>query len=105
VTGGTAHPELDIHSFAFRYSCYSEFGWDYHQVRQLPEDEAMLLAVVFEETGAYQYKKNKELERGTGSGSGADAPMRTGLKDGFEVDFVFGDDDPNDYWSGTDLID
>lgn len=70
-------------------------------MRQLPEDEALLLAVVFEEIGAYQHKKNKELESnqgGAGQGASAPAPYRVGLKEGFEETFSFGEDDPNDYW-------
>ena len=56
-----------------------------------------MLAVVFEETGAYQYKKNKEMESGHSGGGGS--PQKTaGLESGFEEDFSFGDDDPNDYW-------
>jgi hypothetical protein len=74
-------------------------------VRRLPEDEAHLLAIVFEEIGAYQYRKNKELESGTEQGGvgshrqGATTPpYRIGLKEGFEEVFSFGEDDPNDYW-------
>jgi len=52
------------------------------------------LAVVFEETGAYQYKKNKEAERGSGGVSGD-----VGLKEGFEETFSHGEDDDNDYWT------
>jgi len=59
------------------------------------------LAVVFEETGAYQYKKNKEAERGQGGG----ASGGVGLKEGFEETFSFGEDDTNDYWQGTDCDD
>lgn len=62
----------------------------------------MKLAIVFEETGAYQYKKNKEAESGGRSGG---EPYQTGLRPGFEEDFRFGDNDPNDYWSGTDCND
>ncbi len=58
------------------------------------------MAVVFEETGAYQYKKNKEAERGSGGVSGG-----VGLKEGFEETFSHGEDDPNDYWQGTDCDD
>ena len=67
---------------------------------QLPEEEALYLAVVFEETGAYQYKKNKEAERG--SGDTGDGP---GLRPGFEETFSFGEEDDNDYWQGTDCDD
>lgn len=67
---------------------------------RLPEPEARLLAVVFEETGAYQYKKNKEAESGH-SGGGRE-PMKTpGLEQGFDEDFSFGEEDPNDYWDPT----
>lgn len=61
----------------------------------LPEDEAAYLAVVFEETGAYQYKKNKEMESPSSGGESA------GLKPGFDQDFAFGAEDDNDYWDKT----
>lgn len=63
---------------------------------QLTEEEALYLAVVFEETGAYQYKKNREMESKTG-GSGGE----TGMRSGFKEDFSFGGDDDNDYWDKT----
>jgi len=73
----------------------------------LTEEEATYLSIVFEEVGAYQYKKNKEMERDSGNsgGGGGEMPHQTGLKPGFEEIFSFGEDDPNDYWTGTDLID
>lgn len=65
----------------------------------LPEEEASYLAVVFEETGAYQYKKNKEMDAQTGGGSSnQEAP---GLKSGFDEDFSFGMEDDNDYSDPT----
>jgi hypothetical protein len=74
----------------------------------LPEDEAILLAIVFEETGAYQYKKNKELESGhssRGSGEGT----KPGLQPGFEEEFSFGEEDETDYWhfkdDGVQIVD
>lgn len=63
----------------------------------LSEEEATYLSVVFEETGAYQYKKNKEAESGSSGGGGA------GLKAGFEEDFSFGGEDDNDYWDKTEV--
>lgn len=73
----------------------------------LPEDEATYLAIVFEEVGAYQYKKNKELERE--QGSGGEVETGTGLKPGFEENFRFGDDDDTDYWhfkdTGVEIVD
>jgi hypothetical protein len=100
---------LDIHSFAFRYSCYSEFGWDTEQVARLPEPEALRLAVVFEETGAYQYKKNKELDRGGGGGGGGESPSRGGLQQGYEEIFSFGENDDTDYLhfkdDGVEIVD
>lgn len=75
-------------------------------VGSLTEQEALYLAVVFEETGAYQYKKNKEIERqSSGSGGSGETGKKPGLEPGFEEIFSFGEDDPNDYWSGTDCND
>lgn len=38
--------------------------------------EAWLLSIYFEETGAYQYKKNKEMENSSGStSSGGDVTL------------------------------
>jgi hypothetical protein len=67
----------------------------------LPEDEAMYLAVVFEETGAWQYKKNKEIERNSRSVGEGGETARTGLREGFVEDFSFGEEDDNDYWDKT----
>ncbi len=66
---------------------------------RLPEEEAIYLAIMFEEVGAYQYKKNKEMEHEGGG------ERESGLRPGFEEDFRFGEDDPNDYWQGTDCDD
>lgn len=72
----------------------------------LPEVEALRLATVFEETGAYQYKKNREVE--SSHGSGADS-VRPGLRSGFEEDFSFGEEDDTDYWhfkdGGVEIVD
>lgn len=59
----------------------------------------MLLAVVFEETGAWQYKRNKEMERG--HGGGGESTKAPGLEEGFEEVFSFGEEDDNDYWDKT----
>lgn len=64
----------------------------------LPEDEARYLAIVFEETGAYQYKKNREMES---QSSGKGTTKQPGLESGFEQDFMFGEEDDNDYWDKT----
>jgi hypothetical protein len=66
----------------------------------LPEEEAAYLAIVFEETGAYQYRKNKEMESQSHT-SGSSETKKPGLEPGFEEIFSFGDDDPNDYWDKT----
>jgi hypothetical protein len=67
----------------------------------LTEEEAMYLAVVFEETGAYQYKKNKEME--SRSGGSNSSPAQAGLKPGFDEIFSFGEEDTNDYWDKTEV--
>jgi ribosomal protein L15 len=66
--------------------------------------------VVFEETGAYQYKKNKEMERGQSSGGGeTGARGRSGLQQGFEEIFSFGENDDTDYLhfkdGGVEIVD
>lgn len=99
---------MDIHSFAFRYACYMEFGWNVEDVGMLPEVEAGRLAVVFEETGAYQYRKNREME--SSHGSAQDQPItHGGLRQGFEEDFSFGEEDDIDYWhfkdDGVEIVD
>lgn len=75
----------------------------------LPEEEATYLSIVFEETGAYQYKKNKEMEHASGGSGGpglaggtpGETGGKPGLKPGFEEIWSFGEDDPNDYWDKT----
>lgn len=75
----------------------------------LPEPEALRLAIVFEETGAYQYKKNKEAERGSSGGGEEWGGVQPGLKTGFEEDFSFGSEDNTDYWhfkdDGVEIVD
>lgn len=77
----------------------------------LPEEEATYLSIVFEEVGAYQYKKNKEMESQTsGGGRGPEgSPHNTGLKAGFEETWSFGEDDDTDYWhfkdDGVEIVD
>lgn len=75
----------------------------------LPEVEAMRLAIVFEETGAYQYKKNREAESGSYGGGANDWHVQPGLKQGFEEDFSFGAEDNTDYWhfkdGGVEIVD
>lgn len=65
---------------------------------KLTESEARKIAIVLEESWAYEYKESKKAQGG-GSGN------TVGLRPEFEEDFVFGEEDDNDYWSGTDLID
>lgn len=64
------------------------------------------MAIVFEETGAYQYKRSRETDTDSSRTGTKD---RTGLERGFEEDFSFGEDDPNDYWhfkdNGVDIVD
>lgn len=45
---------IPVQSPAFRLACYAEFKWTPAVVRALPESEAELLAIYFEETGGYQ---------------------------------------------------
>ena len=54
----------------------------------------MKLAIVFEESWAYQYKETKKQQRGEGS---------SGLQAGFEEDFSFGEEDDADYWDRPDI--
>ena len=70
---------MPVGSFSFRLACYNEFGWTPDQVRALPESEAALLAIYFEETGAYQYKQNKKLSSQTTSSSRSDGEWETDL--------------------------
>lgn len=62
----------------------------------LTTDEAMKIAVVLEETWAYEYKERKKL-----NGGGSEP---TGLRAGFEEDFSFGEEDDNDYWDRPDIL-
>ena len=57
---------------------------------QIDEAEAMRLAVMFEETSKYERKMRKEREQEARSGSTGGG---VGLKQGFEVDLEFGDED------------
>jgi hypothetical protein len=66
-------------------------------VAHLTEDEALKISITLEESWAYEYKEAKRV-RGESGGE-------VGLRAGFEEDFSFGEEDDNDYWSGTDLID
>jgi hypothetical protein len=66
-------------------------------VFSLPYSEAQKIAIVLEETWAYEYKENRKNKDG-GSGTS------TGLQQGFEEDFTFGDDDDNDYMDKEGLI-
>lgn len=63
----------------------------------LTEDEAMKLAVVFEESWAYEYRERKKAESGSGG-------VETGgASAGFEEVFSFGEEDDNDYWDRPDI--
>ena len=56
------------------------------------------MAIVFEEVGAYQYKKSKEVES-----KQAGSDYKFGIKPGFEEEWRFGDEDTNDYWDRPDI--
>lgn len=99
MTGGSAHPTIAPNSFGFRYSCYTEFHWDYEQVKKLPESEARKLAIVFEEVAAHQYRENKKAEKNRGARDTGES----GFRPGFEEDFSFGEDDPSDYSDRPDV--
>lgn len=64
----------------------------------LPESEAQKIAIVLEETWAYEYKENRKAQNKSSGG------VEPGLKEGFEEDFEFGDDDDNDYTDKMGLI-
>lgn len=64
----------------------------------LPESEAQKIAIVLEETWAYEYKENRKAQNKSSGG------VEPGLKEGFEEEFVFGDDDDNDYTQKEELI-
>ena len=82
-------------SISFRMKVYSEFGWTYYDVMDLPEIEASMLAIVFEEQDAYQYEQNKKQKATPHAEYGGyDRP-------GFETEIEFGDEDMNDYSTPT----
>lgn len=64
----------------------------------LPESEAQKIAIVLEETWAYEYKENRKAQSKSSGGG------ETGLRSGFEEEFTFGDDDDNDYTQKEELI-
>lgn len=102
MSGGSSRPQLDIRSFGFRYACYKELGWTPETVAKLTEDEALKLAVVFEESWAYEYKERKKAEHASSGGAGGVETGRASI--GFEEVFVFGDDDDSDYWDRPDIL-
>lgn len=63
----------------------------------MPESEAQKIAIVLEETWAYEYKENRKAQQ-----QGGGEPV--GLQQGFEENFTFGDDDDNDYTQKEELI-
>ena len=71
-------------TFAFRLSCYHQFGWTYDHVANLPEPEAKLLQVFFEELSLQQAEEARNLRR-QGSGYNPDVVEETigGDEDGF----------------------
>lgn len=78
---------------------YSEFGWTFYDVMDLPEDEARMLSIVFEEQDAYQYKEQKRQKASNHPEYGGyDRP-------GFETEIEFGADDDNDYSDPTLMTD
>jgi hypothetical protein len=81
-----ARPEIPPGSFAFRVSCYSEFGWTPDDIPRIPLEEAERLAIYFEELGAYHYRQNKKYARGQDSGG-----------DAWQTELELGDEEP-DTW-------
>lgn len=62
MSGGSAHPQIPAGSFAWRVTCYREFGWSASQVDEIMQRgwEADRLAVYFEEVGAYEYQQSRK---------------------------------------------
>lgn len=54
-------------SFSFRVTCYETFGWTPDTIKKLPDTEALLLAVYFEERIKHDQEVARELERKTSS--------------------------------------
>lgn len=63
----------------------------------------MKLAVVFEETWAYEYRETKKANSGTSGGRGGGVETG-GASVGFEEVFSFGEEDDNDYWDRPDIL-
>lgn len=76
-------------------------GWTPQIVSNLTEDEAMKLAVIFEESWAYEYRERKKAENNSGGSRGVETG---GASIGFEEVFSFGEDDDNDYWDRPDIL-
>jgi hypothetical protein len=79
-------------------------GWTPETVAKLTVDEAMKLAVVFEESWAYEYRERKKAESSSSSG-GRGGVETGGASIGFEEVFSFGEDDDSDYWDRPDITD
>lgn len=73
MVGGSPHPQIAPGSPSFRLACYEQFHWTPDVVARLPYTEALLISIYFEESGAYQYRKNKELEQQSSGGYRSDA--------------------------------
>jgi hypothetical protein len=61
------------------------------------------LAIIFEESWGYEFSEMKKAKSGYGSGSGGGD--HGGVSGEWEEVFSFGEEDDNDYWSGTDCLD
>jgi hypothetical protein len=84
---GSASPQVLVDSFAFRLACYEQFHWTPETVKNLTLSEAERLAIYFEESGAYSYRKRKEAS--TPSSAGGESSR---------VEFSLGgDDEDEDY--------
>jgi len=65
-------------------------------VAGLPESEARKIAVTLEESWGYEYREQRKQRN--------ESDYPSGLREGFEEDFVFGDDDDADYWDRPDIL-
>lgn len=54
-------------------ACYEKFGWCFTDLEALPDYEARLLAVYFEETAQYQAEQSRNLRRGSPEARGYDS--------------------------------
>lgn len=61
----------------------------------------MKLAVVFEESWAYEYRERKKADSAGGGRGGVETG---GASVGFEEVFSFGEDDDSDYYDRPDIL-